>query len=258
MLSARPGRLPFWLWLNLLSLDAPLVALVWQDFLARCYPSMLRLPGRYVLGLTVWAIYLADRLLDVNHPVAGNESTRHRFYRRHRRPALVLLVIVLLADEFVAFFWLRPAVFWNGIFTGAAVAAYLAIFSFRRNSLGGLWKQASAAILFTTGVFLVAWTGTSQALRNLGGPALMFAALCLANLLLIEHWEQKRGSRLWPWLLAFALICILAGGQQSWRLAIAASAAALAVLELWGLRLSEDARRVLADAVLLTPLFFLL
>jgi hypothetical protein len=47
------------------SLDAPLVALVWQDFLARCYPHPLLFPARMVLVLTVWAIYIADRSLNL-------------------------------------------------------------------------------------------------------------------------------------------------------------------------------------------------
>jgi hypothetical protein len=82
--SVRP---PAWLWFNLLSLDAPVVALVWQDFLARCYPATLLLTGRAVLGLTVWAIYLADRLLDIRHPASAEESIRHEFYRPSREPS---------------------------------------------------------------------------------------------------------------------------------------------------------------------------
>src|SRR6202789_4740956 len=86
-------RPPVWLWFNLLSLDAPLIALVWQDFLARCYPTVLHLTGRGVLGLTVWAIYLADRLLDVRYPAPVSESIRHQFYRRHRVFAYTLFAI---------------------------------------------------------------------------------------------------------------------------------------------------------------------
>lgn len=59
------------MWPNLLSLDAPAVALVWQDFLARTFGIPLRMPARLVLGLTVWAIYLGDRLLDVRGPATG-------------------------------------------------------------------------------------------------------------------------------------------------------------------------------------------
>src|SRR5580693_2859359 len=95
-------RPPLWLWFNLLSLDAPLIALVWQDFLARCYPTLLLPVGRGALGLTVWAVYLADRLLDVRHVASAIESSRHRFYRRHRRYVVALLAIVVCADAFLA------------------------------------------------------------------------------------------------------------------------------------------------------------
>ena len=62
---------PLWLWPNLLSLDAPLVALVWQDFAAHSFGHPLRLPARIVLALTVWAIYVVDRLLDEESATLG-------------------------------------------------------------------------------------------------------------------------------------------------------------------------------------------
>src|SRR5580658_6918484 len=112
-------RPPVWLWFNLLSLDAPVIALVWQDFLSRCYPTALNPIGRCVLGLTVWAIYLADRLLDVRHPATVMEPVRHRFYRRHRDFVRTLLAAILCVDTVVTFLWLRPAVFDNGILVTA-------------------------------------------------------------------------------------------------------------------------------------------
>ena len=68
------GRTPWWLWPNLLSLDAPILAVLWQDFLSHRYAVPLRLPGRLALFLTVWAIYVADRLLDSRHPVDRAEA----------------------------------------------------------------------------------------------------------------------------------------------------------------------------------------
>ncbi len=72
-----------------------------------------------VLGLTVWAIYIADYLIDVRGSVAEDEPARHRFYRQHRGPAMALLTSVVFADLFVALRWLRPAVFSNGLLIGA-------------------------------------------------------------------------------------------------------------------------------------------
>lgn len=248
------GR-PFWLWMNLLSLDAPLVALIWQDFLARCYAPVLRPPARWVLGLTVWAIYLADRLMDIRYAAAENETARHQFYRQNRRPGGVLLAMVLSADLITAVLWVRPAVFSNGLFLGGGVICYLAFFALWRTG-GRRWKQPSAAILFTAGVFLVAWTTTPEPRQVLGWPWAAFWALCFGNLTLIEKWEERRWSgRGWIWMSLLALLCLWLGDPR-WHAAVAASALGLAALDCWSRKLSEDARRVLADAVLLTPLFF--
>src|SRR5580704_2501089 len=157
----RPVRPPVWLWFNLLSLDAPLIALVWQDFLSRCYPTLLHATGRGVLGLTVWAIYLADRLLDVRQPASAMESIRHRFYRRHRMFAQCLLAVVVCADALVSALWLRPAVRDNGLFLSAGVIAYLAAFPLTQWGAAA-WKKPFAALLFTAGTFLIAWTGAGR------------------------------------------------------------------------------------------------
>ena len=63
---------PLWLWPNLLSLDAPLVAVLWQGFLAYRFSLPLRPAGRLVLGLTVWAIYFLDRLSTRENPCCRN------------------------------------------------------------------------------------------------------------------------------------------------------------------------------------------
>jgi hypothetical protein len=253
-------RPPIWLWFNLLSLDAPLIALVWQDFLARCYPTVLHLTGRAVLGLTVWAIYLADRLLDVRCPVPASESIRHQFYRRHRTFAQTLVAIVLGVDLVATLFWLRPAIFDNGLLLTAGVVAYLALFPLTRWGAGA-WKKPIAALLFTAGTFLIAWTGAGHPIKQLGWPAAAFCALCLGNLLMIEHWSSEtrpQGTgipRAWVWLLLLCL-CLASARSSNWFTAIIFSAAGLCALARWGRKISGDARCVLADALLLTPLLF--
>src|SRR6185437_1358774 len=166
-------RPPVWLWLNFLSLDAPLVALVWQDFLARCYPTSLLFPGRAALGLTVWAIYLADRILDVSHAATAAESMRHRFYRRHRTFAKALLALVTITDVLIALRWLRPLILNNGILVTEGVVAYLAVFPLTRWGVQ-VWKKPLAALLFTAGTFLIAWTTIGEPMRQLAWPAAAF------------------------------------------------------------------------------------
>ncbi len=89
--QARP-RTPWWLWPNVLSLDAPLVAVLWQEALGRAHHVRL-LPGcDLALGLAVWLIYIVDRTLDGFTAAPDQQlSVRHAFYRRHRDPGLIAL-----------------------------------------------------------------------------------------------------------------------------------------------------------------------
>lgn len=260
---------PVWLWANILSLDAPLIAVTWQAFLAQCYAVPLRPAGRVALFLAVWAIYIADRLLDARHPATTAEAARHRFYRKHRRFATVLLGALVAVTLTIALLWLRPAVLHNGLVPLAAVVVYLAALN-----LGGarqVAKELVVAFVFTTGTFLVAWTNDPVSPLTLLAPAAAFFLLCLANLAAIEKWEWAelrlgaepphvttralvRTARVWVPLLAVAT---LFRSSNPWYLAIGSSATLTGVLLFVGGRLRIEARRVLVDAVLLTPLLFL-
>jgi hypothetical protein len=260
---------PVWLWPNILSLDAPLVAVTWQAFLAQRYAVPLRLTGRIELFLAVWAIYIADRLLDVRHPPTAQESVRHRFYRAHRGLAAAVLAALLAAALVIALLWLRPAVLRNGLVPLAAVVLYLAVLN-----IGGarrVAKELVVAFVFTSGTFLVAWTNDSDSPVTLLAPAAAFFLLSLANLAAIEKWEAAELRRDAPlphvstrvlartapvWVSLLAAVALVQAGD-AWYLAIGISAAAIAALLFIDRRIRIEARRALVDAVLLTPLLFL-
>lgn len=245
-------RWPVWLWLNLLSLDAPLVAILWQDHLSRSLPCLIRPPARIVLALTVWAVYLADRLIDVRGPAPNNESARHSFYRSHRRGISLLFLLVIAADGLTAAFWLRPQVFSLGLWLAAGVATYLLLYPLARRH--GWHKRVFAGVLFSAGIFLA--PATLLPLETLLLPAALFAALCTANLFLIQALHRGRIPP-WKWLLLASLAILpLLTAASAFQHAIAASAAALCVLAFFGLKLETEKRRVLADAALLSPLLF--
>ncbi|MGP0073215.1 MAG: hypothetical protein ACLPWF_14955 [Bryobacteraceae bacterium] len=264
---------PLWLWPNLLSLDAPLVAVLWQAFLAYQFSLPLRPAWRIELGLTVWAIYILDRLLDARKPPAvietGGEPARHRFYRRHSKPMATLLAVVLATDAAIAILCLRPAVLRDGLIPLAGVVVYLAIFHIPARA-GKIPKEIAAAVLFTAGTFLTAWI--TLPCPGLAWAASAFFILCLANMIAIETWEWRETSHralaLHPctrwlastylfWVLLAVLACAIVG-RNEWYASIAMSAGACAVLFWLGGRLPLDARRALVDGVLLSPLVFLL
>ena len=67
-------------WLNLLCLDAPIVAVSWQWLFAHTFGAHLSLALRALLFLTAWLIYLADRFADtIKLPAGSPISLRHQF-----------------------------------------------------------------------------------------------------------------------------------------------------------------------------------
>jgi hypothetical protein len=257
---------PLWLWPNLLSLDAPLVAMLWQGFLAYRFSLPLPRAGRLVLGLTVWAIYLLDRLLDARKPESLPEPARHRYYRRHSKPMAALFAVVLATDAVIAILWLRPALLRDGLVPLAGVLVYLTAFHVAGKSVK-IPKEIAAAILFTAGTFLTAWAALPGS--NLAWPAIAFFVLCLANIVAIESWEWRElptdvphpwtrwlaRTYLW-WVPVVVIVCTLLG-RNEWYASIAVSAGACAVLFWLGQRVSLEARRALVDGILLSPILFL-
>jgi hypothetical protein len=259
---------PIWLWPNLLSLDAPLVAVLWQGFLAYRLSLPLRPAGRLVLGLTVWAIYLSDRLLDARKPAELREPARHRYYRQHSKLMTALLAVVAAVDAVIAILWLRPDVLRDGLIPLAGVLIYLAAVHLAGIAIP---KEIAAAILFTVGTFLTAWAALPC--PRLAWAAVAFFVLCLANIIAIETWEWRElpnGTAWAPhpytrwlartylvWVPAAVIVCALLG-RNEWYESIAVSAGACAVLFWFGRRLPLEARRALVDGVLLSPLLFLM
>ena len=87
------NRPPLWLLPNLLSLDAPLVAVVWMWMLARALRvEYVHAAAWWVLAISIWCVYVVDRLFDGwRHPHLREESPRHAFHWRWRWVLMVLV-----------------------------------------------------------------------------------------------------------------------------------------------------------------------
>ena len=268
-MRTKAGGLPVWLIPHILSLDAPLVALAWQALLAAHTGLPLRVPGRVVLALTVWLIYVADRLLDVRALAAAPATARHRFYYEHRSFGLGLLVTIAAVDAAVIVLNLRPEVFRGGLLPSIGVAGYLALVHRTRFRIP---KELLVAFLFAAGTFVVASSNAANPVRELGVPAVSFFVLCLANLILIERWEAaelRSGGESGHWLtrtlcsthpywLAILALACAVRADLPWYRSVAISAAAMLALMAFGTRLQLDTRRAVADIALFSPILFLL
>ncbi|HLX44791.1 MAG TPA: hypothetical protein VKR43_15200 [Bryobacteraceae bacterium] len=243
-----------WLWPNLLSLDAPIVAVLWQLLFARCFHAGLSAAAAILLVLAVWLIYAADRVLDARDETS--RQPRHEFYRRHWRAVVPMWSAVLILTGWLAWTRLPSPMFERGLLLLTAVALYLIAVHVSRRA----WpKEAAVAVLFALGASLAIW-GHIHTVADVA-TVVLFCCLCWINCAAISQWEQDRVSR-GP--IAAAAVSVAAASlilvpehRPVLGAAEAASAVALLALDLGRRHLSTDALRVLADAALLTPIFFL-
>lgn len=245
-----------WLWPNLLSLDAPLVAVLWQLLFVRCFHAGVDAIATALLVLSVWLIYAADRMLDaLSGPAAARSRLpRHEFYRRHWRAVLPVWSAALALAGWLAWTHLPAPLFERGATLSVVVAAYFVLVHLLRPA----WpKELAVAILFALGASVAAWNAIHSP-ADIETIAL-FSCLCWINCIAIEQWEQRAAG--WPVGIAAMLVAGAAALVYTQRPVLSAaeiaSALAFVLLDQKRRRLSGDALRVLADVALLTPVLFL-
>ena len=187
----------WWLWPHLLSLDAPLIAVLWQMLLARDLRISLNQGEPWVLALCVWCVYLGDRILDaVRTPVAGWEPVRKKFYRRYLRFAAVAAFCLLISALPLAYRLLRHPTFWAGLVLVIPLFSYLAFVHLAPVQWRARWpREMAVACVFTCGVFLALWISNGRSFRHLWAPAVLFLLLCWMNCCFIETREWQEDIR---------------------------------------------------------------
>jgi hypothetical protein len=265
----------WWQWGTVLSVDAPVVTVLWQSLLARVAGHDLGWPPIVVLGLSVWLAYAADRWIEgwrLRPDVI--RTPRHFFYHRHRWPIAAVWIVVLAANLVTAFAHLSAFDLAAGALLLTAVAAYLLSHQFvHRHARWRVPKEICIAALLTggAGVFLI------RQMRAPGVPFVLavFGLLCFANCALISVWERQvdraHGQsslvvhgpgnvgviRLVPWLVvviaAASLLVADAGVAMAGACALA-SGLLLAATDSAEPSIGRQRARIFADVALMTPL----
>lgn len=182
---------------SLLCLDAPFVALGW----AICLSEDLGGADRDgfspwaggALFLSVWLIYLFDRLLDVSRSEASVSLTpRHEWARRHRGLLGGLFAAAFVFFPVVVLPRLEEKIIVGGLAIGFVTGLYYVAFRFSRwyAVLGREvpFKEITIALCFAGGILLVA----TPAIFSYGLISLVagYLALFTANCLLIARAER--------------------------------------------------------------------
>jgi hypothetical protein len=266
---------PWWLWPNFLSLDAPLVTLVWQWFFASVFGVSLSTTLVFTLFATVWLIYAADRWLDAWRLDERKPHTpRHAFYKKYRWQVALVWLTVFMSTAVVALTRLERTTLSSGLLLlGGCVLYFLGVHTFPRVSRL-LTKEIQVALVIGAGVTLMVWPTISlPSLLSFILLAFSFALLIFLNCSFIALWEKKFDAaqqfvsvthygKLESTLFTLSIVlfiasCVLSLCQHAFGV-VALAVLGLVVLHKTRANLTPNLLRVLADAVLLTPLFYLL
>jgi len=270
--KAVDDSIPLWLYPQVLSLDAPAVAVCWQWLFAKSFHVATSPLVPLLTGVSVWMIYVADHMLDVRDGAVY--SARHRFVQRHRQSLTAIMALTATVAAIASLFLPIP-ILRGGIELAGIVLGYMAAVHVSRRKLLRYWpKELVIGLVFAAGASLATWTN-SPAVAHAWPAILIFAAICTLNCAALDGWEwrshrliSRYPHRLTRWIARhFSIAAIAALIAAAALLVRARNPVALAlgasVLMMMGVarlrhRLSPDTLRLMFDATLLTPLFFLL
>jgi hypothetical protein len=266
------------IWLNILCLDAPIVAISWQWLFARVFGVTVPLSEREGLFLTAWLIYLMDRLADsISLSPDVPKAVRHEFFSRHKNIWAGLIAIIALVDAEIVFWRIGHETFVFGIFLGAIAVGYLTM----NHAFSRVWqaipiKEVIVGFLFAAGTLLASVPRGAMARSTFTFAALLFACLCVLNCMAIAVWERdldraqrkysiatrwpsvKSWAQFLPPLLALACAMLAFFDPRVWPLAVCLGISSILLFALHFFSIRRDERTALADLTLLTPLAFVL
>jgi hypothetical protein len=270
-------RKPLWLIPNLLSLDAPLVAVAWLYIFAKTWRAdYLPWTAYIALGLVVWVIYVADRLLDssIQDGTSGRLEARHIFHRKYAKLFRIAAIFAGLLATVLVIGSLPMRIFENA---GLGIILVIGFFALSLHSSVGpndipYGKNVLAGLAFGFGTAVIAFVYTGfdwwDFIRS--RPLICFSVLCVLNICAIDLWEHASRSTDPETKasdeLALTLPLTLLGGSaiyfaaqdhelttRPFFYAVLTGAALLHILNRTRSRFSMDALRVLADVALLIP-----
>lgn len=237
------------------------------------FPPVLHL----VLGLSVWCIYLADRLHDALRTDSAVLGTGRLMFTKKRFKPLASILLVASALNLALIILHVPG---KLIATGLITAALLGVYYLLRLKAGVriaalIPREILCGLIFALGCVI---TPHAFAAPGGTGPVFWISAFCLglvcsANCILISIWEREEDLAASDTSMAsagtvrhigivivgigVASMALAFAGARPIHLAIALSAGAQWITLQFDDRLPKPLLRMLADAVLLTPLLLL-
>lgn len=176
---------PFWSYLSISAIDAPLISVAWYAyFVQKTQISDLNIAHCLILGCSVWLGYMADRLFDINFKKEAQFiSLRHQFCRQYEPILWTLWATILTFTVILSL---------NILNSDKIVLCFILILFI---SLYNLLNQYFTQKKFPKEIFIAALFAYGT-LFLIEGPMninylLNFCLICFLNCLVINYKEKK-------------------------------------------------------------------
>jgi hypothetical protein len=187
-------RTRLWQLVNLCSLDAVTVGLIWQliftlQFCGR-FPSWVE---NSIIGTSIWLAYTADRILDSRHLQCDLPHTsRHHFHHQFRRPICFLWILALVFNVILIIHFSTVNQIKWGMGCLLLVCFYLLNVQKTNWTIRRVPKEIQAGCIFGFGVSLVSWSSSSdQPTFQLFFSTAVTGFLFSINCATVAYWERQ-------------------------------------------------------------------
>ena len=277
MSDFQKPRIPWWMYPNVLSLDAPIVAVAWlYVFKSTWDVNYIEPLLPVVLALFVWIVYATDRLLDCKLKPETSFPIRHQFHRAHAHFFTVAIVGALIVTIVLSLRELQWSIVQTAMMPVAATFAFFILSFFSTsNERVSYAKNFLAGYAFAWGVGsglagLMGHSLYSNWMRLVSPEMLVFGLLCMINITAVDLWikgsdELDEDADEWAltmplMILAFFSVVLMRQDQQehtkTFYTSILVAAALMYVVNRMRRRLSPAFLRMSADLILLLAAAF--
>ncbi len=196
-MNQKNTSIPWWLYPNVLSLDAPLVAVAWLYVFAKVwslqYVETLLIP---VLFLSVWVIYTFDHLIKAKLMRDCEHDQRLVFYKKYPK-SFISAVLVAIATILYLALSLQWSIITSSMapLVGVSLFFILAIFQDPQRRISYA-KTIIAGFTFAMGCVagLIGLSARDMPTTMIAPEMVCFATLTIINVIMVDAWTTLPAS----------------------------------------------------------------
>lgn len=178
-------RYPYWSYLSITAMDAPIISIAWHlYFVQNSNNCSIIIEHCFILGISVWLAYMADRLFDIRLKKRTQlTSLRHKFCKENEIKLWIIWAAILIPTTIFSLITLNS----DNIFVGLSLILFILLYNFLNQyfSRKRFPKEICVAVLFSYGTLYL--VGNPIKINGF----LQFTIICFLNCIILTHKEVR-------------------------------------------------------------------